>query len=283
MVELRPAIGGSIARYTIDFGGRPVDLLRPTDPAATQVLDFACFPLVPYSSRIREGRFRFEGRDIRLPLNFGDHPHSIHGHGWQSAWTVAGRETTSATLDYHHAADAWPWAYSARQRITLDEYGLLIELSLTNLSDARMPAGLGLHPYFPRARAARLAANVTSVWRMDHEVMPIERVALPPDLPLPPGVSLADVVLDNGFEGWDGRAEIAWPTSGIGLDVTASSDLTRLVIYAPAGQDFFCVEPVSHMTDAFSRADKGDTDTGMRVLAPYETFAIWMRLSPRHL
>ena len=282
-VELCPAVGGSIARYTIDVGGRTVDLLRPTHPTATRVLDFACFPLVPYSSRIREGRFRFEGRDIRLPLNFGDHPHSIHGHGWQSEWTVTGRETTSATLDYHHAADAWPWAYSARQRITLDEHGLLIELSLTNLSDARMPAGLGLHPYFPRARAAHLTASVSSVWRMDSEVMPVERVALPPDLPLPSGVSLADVVLDNGFEGWNGCAEIAWSTAGIGLVVSASPELGRLVVYAPAAMDFFCVEPVSHMTDAFNRAAKGDAATGMRVLGPHETFAAWMRLSPQSL
>jgi len=282
-VELSPAVGGSIARYTIDVGGRSVDLLRPTGPAATEVLDFACFPLVPYSSRIRAGQFQFEGRDIRLTLNFGDHPHSIHGHGWQAPWSVTEQNASSATLDYLHQADAWPWAYRARQRFVLDEQGLLVKLSLTNLAETRMPAGLGLHPYFPRARSAHLKASVNSVWRMDHEVMPIERIALPPDLPLWSGVSLAEVVLDNGFEGWDRIAEIAWPTSGIGLNVTASPELSRLVVYAPAGQDFFCVEPVSHMTDAFNRAAQGDAETGLRVLAPQDTFSAWMRLSPRRL
>lgn len=282
-VELAPDVGGAIARYSIIHDDVSVDLMRATSFDTRNVLDFACFPLVPYSSRVREGRFRFEGREIRLPLNFGDHPHSIHGHGWQAPWSVSAVAPDSVTLDYDHVADAWPWAYRARQSFLLDREMLTIELSLTNLSDRSMPAGLGLHPYFPRARKARLRANVSSVWRMNAEVMPLERVPLPADCRLPEGVALRDVVLDNGFEGWDGRAEITWPELGLGLDLEASPALRRLVVYAPAGQEFFCVEPVSNMTDAFNRAAEGERDTGMRVLAPGEAFAAWMRLTPRRL
>lgn len=283
-LRVAPEIGGAIARYRLAHDGAPVDLLRPTDAASRDVLAFACFPLVPYSSRIRHGQFRFRGREIRLPLNFGAHPHSIHGHGWQRPWSVVAEEPHAATLHYEHAADAWPWAYRVRQVIALDGEGLAIELSATNLSGSPMPIGLGFHPYFPRAREARLKANVGSVWRMDDEIMPIERVRLPAGLDLPGGVALSGVTLDNGFEGWDGVARIDWPGAGIGLELRASALLAqRLVVYAPAGEDFFCVEPVSHMTDAFNRADRGEPDTGMRVLEPGETVSASMCLTPRRL
>lgn len=283
--SVAPAIGGALAGYTMVVDGARIPLLRETPETGTalSVLDHACFPLVPYSSRIRHGRFRFGSREVLLPLNFGAHPHSIHGHGWQCSWMVVTQKAHKVTLHYKHAPDAWPWAYRASQTITLDDNGLSLELSVTNLADSAMPIGLGFHPYFPRARAARLKANVSSFWLMDDDVMPVECVKLPASLDLPNGVALADSVLDNGFEGWDGIARIDWPASGIGLDLSASPLLSRLVVYAPAGQDFFCVEPVSHMTDAFNRAAGGAADTGMHVLAPGETLTAWMRLSPRGL
>jgi aldose 1-epimerase len=51
------------------------------------------------------------------------------------------------------------------------------------------------------------------------------------------------------------------------------------VIYTPAGQDFFCVEPVSNANDAFNMAARGVPDTGTVVLAPGEVLAGTMRLA----
>jgi aldose 1-epimerase len=54
------------------------------------------------------------------------------------------------------------------------------------------------------------------------------------------------VALDNCFDGWDGRATIAWPARRLRLDLAAPGPFRHLVIYTPPGQPFFCVEPVSH-------------------------------------
>jgi aldose 1-epimerase len=86
-VVLAPAAGGSVARYWIDRGRASWELLRssaasrPTDP-----FECAAFALVPYSNRIRAGRFSFGRRDVRLPLNRPPERHSIHGLGWSMAW-----------------------------------------------------------------------------------------------------------------------------------------------------------------------------------------------------
>ena len=65
-----------------------VDLLRRAPDGADDPLAMASFPLVPYANRIAQGRFAFDGADHQLPRNFGDHPHSIHGFGWQASWTA---------------------------------------------------------------------------------------------------------------------------------------------------------------------------------------------------
>ena len=121
---LAPAAGGSVARYWIDDDGASLDLLRPWK-AAGQGDRFlaAAFPLVPYSNRIRAGRFSFQGREIALPLNRPPERHSLHGLGWQVSWIPVEVGPHEATLEYRRAADSWPWAYRSRQRFALDADG----------------------------------------------------------------------------------------------------------------------------------------------------------------
>ena len=159
---LAPAAGGAVARYWIDDGNRSMELLRPwTAPGRGDRFLAAAFPLVPYSNRIRAGRFSFLGRNVTLPLNRPPERHSIHGHGWQVSWTPLEVGQGEATLEYRHAADSWPWTYLARQRFALGERSLSVELSLTNEGDAVMPAGLGWHPYFVRTPRTTLTASAT--------------------------------------------------------------------------------------------------------------------------
>ena len=288
-VVLCPEIGGSIAGFRSEIDGRVVDWLRPAGPtslARGDPLGCACFPLVPYSNRIRDGCFVFEGREIRLPRNFGDHPHSIHGHGWQVPWKVAETTADAAVMEYHHRADAWPFDYTARQHVRLDGEGLTVTLELVNRSEGTMPAGLGLHPYFPRTAETRVVAQVSELWQVDTEVMPLARVRPEGAMDLTRGVFADRVALDNVYTGWDGRATIEWPERRAKLDMTAFEPtslepLGFLVLFTPAGEDFFCVEPVSHCTDAFNMAAAGAADTGLRVLAPGQRLEARVSFAPR--
>jgi len=63
-VDIAPAAGGALASYRWWRNGAALDWLRPADPGAISGRDagaMACFPLVPYSNRIRGGRFEFAG------------------------------------------------------------------------------------------------------------------------------------------------------------------------------------------------------------------------------
>jgi aldose 1-epimerase len=280
---LAPEARGAVVRYRIERGATTWDVLRPWPaPRIDAVFESAAFTLVPYSNRIRDGRFSFQGRNVVLPLNRPPERHSLHGLGWQAAWRPREVREHEAVLELRHAPGAWPWAFRATQQLTLAPSSLSVALTLANEGDTPMPAGLGWHPYFPRTPRTTLTADVQAIWLTDGEVMPTMLAPPPPGADLSRGVSVDAVALDNGFVGWRRRAVIEWPEPDVRLVMTAAAPLDFLVVYTPPGRPFFCVEPVSHVTDAFNLAAAGRTDTGARVLAPGETLRAAVTVSLEH-
>ncbi|QPC94325.1 aldose 1-epimerase [Mesorhizobium sp. INR15] len=280
-VEIAPAAGGAVASYRWHGNGQTVDWLRPADSGAIASRDagaMGCFPLVPYSNRIRGGRFEFGDRGIRLPTR-PDDPHHEHGHGWRKPWTVARHDAGTAILHYRHAADSWPWSYEAEQAISVEDGRLSIRLSLRNLSDTPMPAGFGLHPYFPSTPWTHIQASVTGMWETDAQVLPTRHVVPPAGANPTTGFDISEADFDTAFTGWARNARITWPEHGRQLDMEAEAPLDFLVLYTPPGEPFFCAEPVSNMTDAFNRVGNG-YNTGSIVLAPGETRSASVRFVP---
>jgi aldose 1-epimerase len=282
-LAVAPEVGGAICRFWSETAQGPVEWLRPTRSetiAAGQVSGMACFPLVPFSNRVREGRFACDGRTVVLGLNAPTMRHAIHGQGWQRPWTVASAGPSGLVLTLRHLPDAWPWRYAARLAFTLDGEGLAVELSVRNEDSRAMPAGIGCHPYFPRTPQCRVRAEVRGFWRTDAEVMPVELTAPPPHADLNKGVLVDAVSLDNNFTGWQGEAVIEWPEREARLTMRASPSLPFLVLYSPPGRDFFALEPVSHCTDAFNLMTTRP-DTGAAMLAPGAELSGSFRLTPR--
>jgi aldose 1-epimerase len=255
--------GGAVA--SLAKAGR--DVLRPAPEGATDPLDFACFPLVPYANRVAGGRFAFAGREVRLPVQPQFAPHALHGEGWLGLWAILEQTDTRLVLSF--AGDDWPWAYEARQTLTLSDDGLTIDLVLINRDERPMPAGLGLHPYFPRFPSSWLDASTTGVWTGQDIV---------PDRLAPSNVvadwtdrSLTDATfVDHCFDGWTGPARLS--DDGGTTIVRASAD--RLHVYVPTGETYVCLEPVTHRPDVFNQASPGEQ--GFVVLQPGESLSLSM-------
>jgi aldose 1-epimerase len=285
-VTLLPAAGGAIAAF--EWRGRDVLRRMPADAqAAGNVRLAACYPLVPYSNRIRDARLRFGGVDHALARNFGNHPHAIHGVGWQRAWRLERASVSSAVMTLDHGAvgdDArgWPWPFRATQSFDLaahaETVSLVATLTIVNAGDAPFPFGLGWHPFFPRDASTTLRFDAREVWRNDATQLPVERVAAAGPwnfaAPRDPG----DATIDNVFGGWGGAATIHSPARALTATVAADHACDRVVVYAPTARDFIAVEPVTHETDAFNRAEAGARATGARVLRPGAAFSCTMRI-----
>ncbi|UHL64421.1 aldose 1-epimerase [Paralcaligenes sp. KSB-10] len=252
---LAPQIGGSIVAYRDLRRGETVNWLRPVPMDAVTagaVSAMASFPLVPWSSRLRNGTFMFEGRQITLPPNSPSSPHAIHGIGRYKPWQIVHATPSSALLRYEHVPDAWPFSFVTEQEFALNEHELSIVLRVRNTGDQTMPAGIGHHPYFPRNAHTTLTTSVGQAWFNDQEVMPLYIAPHPAASELAHGTRVDDHVLDNVFLDWSHHAVIHWPDQARFLTMHTDTPFDYVVLYSPSGVDWFCVEPVSNTTDCFN-------------------------------
>jgi aldose 1-epimerase len=240
------------------------------------VLDAGCFPLVPFSNRIRGGRFSFRGQEVVLRPNMAGDPSPLHGQGWLSQWTVEREDKTNALLAFRHEAGEWPWAYEARQEFTLDEGGFSVRLTCRNASDDPMPCGLGQHPYFPCGSETRIDTKVDCAWTIDDQVLPVEKVPADGRFDLRERL-VCGQDLDNGFGGWGGEARMTDPAWPYALRLS-SPQAKFFQLYSPPEGGIFVAEPVSHANAALNAPESEWGELGMRVLGPGEEMSLDMRL-----
>jgi aldose 1-epimerase len=275
-LTLSPALGGSIASFEYRSGdGRQTPVFRGNGGAGT-VLDQGSFPMVPYCNRIREGRFVFRGREVRIEPNMAGDPSPLHGQGWLGQWSVVRLEAAEAELRFVHEAGEWPWSYEASQLFVLDEAGLTLTLSCINRSAEPMPCGLGHHPYFHCTSRTVLDTQVESAWTIDDKVLPVEKVAATGRYDLR-ARTVCGQDLDNGFGGWGGRARIEDPALPFRIEMS-SPEARFFQLYSPAAGGLFVAEPVSHANAALNEPEESWPELGMRVLGPGETMAVTMRV-----
>lgn len=265
-LEIAPSVGGAISSLSLVSGDRRHPILRESNTGLENALDSACFPLVPFSNRIRGGSFTFRGEDIRLSPNLPGDPSPLHGQGWTSAWSVESSESDQASLRFDHSPGEWPWEYEALQHFRLTADSLYLKLDCRNLSDRPMPCGLGFHPYFPCGPETRIHAGVDEVWAVDDDVLPVERVAADGRF------AIADDLvcgrgLDNGYGGWSGRALFTDPGWPFEIELS-SRDARFFQLYSPKDGGFFVAEPVSHANAALNEPLEHWAALGLQVLQP---------------
>lgn len=272
-LALRPDLGAAITSLT--WRGR--NILRPAPVEATDPLETASFPLLPYANRIDRGAFTFAGRDVVVRRTAGFEPHALHGIGWLRPWAVleTGHDFVELALATEASPD-WPWAWTASHGLRLDGDGLEMTLSITNENRDSMPAGLGLHPYFAITPESVLTAPSPHVWLNDATDIP-NRLAPATDLfDWSQGKDVASApFVDNAYAGWSGEARLEHPSHVI--DMIASPNARWLQIYAPRDAAFVCVEPVTHRPDAHNAP--ADEVSGLIGLASGESLSMSMRIN----
>ena len=281
-----PDVGGALGWFGLrdDTG---IDFVRPTPMRASAENNArmaSSYPLVPYSNRIGDGRFEFDGSRVVLRRNADFSEHPIHGIGFQRAWTMVA--STGARIEIAIEHDGvngtdpdWPWSFSATQVFTIDDKGLAMRIDLTNRDPRPMPAGIGLHPFFPKTPATELRFEADAVWLGNARMLPESRIDVPQRFDFLRRRAVADLDVDNCFAGWKGSAEIVWPDRKWGLSIAATDAFGHLVVYTSPSRDSIAIEPVSHVNNAVNLAHERN-DTGLRTLATGQTLSGTMTLSP---
>lgn len=276
-LELLPALGGSVLNLLGRGAGAWRPVLRMVHPLSVQSSSqTASFTLAPYSNRIRDARFQFQGHEVQLrPTRGGLTQHGdVRNRPWQLE--AEGPDHATLTFDGRTVPDLnWPWPLTLRLKYQLDGAALHIGLSLTNVADSAMPAGLGLHPYFVRRDAdgtdPTVCLRAARVYDVDASLLP-RAAARPvdPALDFRAGRPVGEATIDRVYTDWDGEASLDW--GGRRLLLRADPLFSHAVLFsAPDGS--LAIEPVSNATDGFNLLARGVPGTGVRVLAPGETLA----------
>lgn len=129
---------------------------------------------------------------------------------------------------------------------------MMVDLCVVNAGESPAPLGLGLHPLFVRRGAERIRFTAAGAWRNGLDMLrsaPIDGGLWNHSEGQPVGAQ----ELDNDFFGWEGAACIE-SGQALPIRITASAIFSILRVFTPPGQDFFAIEPVSHLTDAINGA-----------------------------
>jgi aldose 1-epimerase len=268
--QIAAEAGGRLARLSWRRrSGDTVDIVVPmTSGLAPPGWPKAgAYPLVPYANRIAQARLSFLGRVHDVAPHPDAHPHSLHGHTHLEPW--AGTRTGENQADLSivcERSQAWPWAFEARQRFTVQEDRLVVSLSLRNLDREPMPAGLGWHPYFLTAGPAEVTFAADTWWPYAADFLPLGQPE-PLRHDLQPPLVLGNEGLTAYLGHWSGEAELK-RDDGVRIALTADGIFDHLVLHRPAGAAYCCLEPVSHVANGFNLAADGVHGAGLRILDP---------------
>lgn len=282
-VTICPAIGSNV--YSLWDKTLQRELLRvppSPDELRAQPVQYGTPVLMP-PNRIREGKFRFEGRDYTFDRN---HPTGNHIHGMlrTQEWQVKemgeadGKHfitTTFLLADDPDIMRQYPHALELTLTYELEGSTLTHRLRVTNNGEETAPFGYGLHTWFmldgePDRWKLQLGAD--GVWELDESNVPTGVIGpLGRYEALLEGDSLSGHNMDTVFQIGDRPRAAVLSRDDVTIRYSASELFKHWVIYTKGeAEEFICLEPYTWVTDA-PNLDLPPEVTGLRGIGPGQT------------
>lgn len=249
----------------LEYGGRPLVEGYPEDAQASGGRGQL---LVPWPNRIRDGRYRFAGRDHQLPLSEVGRGHASHGLVRWVAWRLVGRTADVVELAYRLMAQpGYPWTLDLQVRYAVSAAGLEVTLTATNRAASPAPFAAGAHPYLRvgpgPVDAWQLSVPARTALATDDRLIPTGRVEVTGDLDFRAARELGGTRLDTAYtdldrdadgrasvtvHGPDGGAELWMDAAHRWVQVYTADELTP-------PRSALAVEPMTAPPDAFNSGD----------------------------
>ncbi|MEO7123466.1 MAG: aldose 1-epimerase family protein, partial [Lacisediminihabitans sp.] len=104
--------------------------------------------LIPWPNRIKAGSYEWAGEVRQLDLTEPEVDGAIHGLTRWASWDVIERGENHASFGYTlYACPGWSWVLECRIDYALDNSGLSVRTTATNIGNEACPYGTGAHPY----------------------------------------------------------------------------------------------------------------------------------------
>jgi galactose mutarotase-like enzyme len=229
--------------------------------------------LAPWANRLGARRYEVEGVVVDLEgLALHTDGHGLPIHGTMSAqpgWEVVavGQRSLASRFDFgahRELLATFPFPHELRIDVTVDATTLRVATTVVPTSARAVPIGFGYHPYL----------RLPAVGRGDVRLgLPARRHIELDDRGLPTGASHAEDAEDDGlgtrafddlYELGDDR-RLALKGGGRLLTLVLDDGYRYAQVFAPAADDFVCLEPMTAPVNAL-------VDGGYSLVPPGESF-----------
>lgn len=160
--------GAAMRSWTV--GGR--ELLASFAPGESDAA-FAGRVLVPWPNRVRDGRYRLDGREHRLEITEPERGTALHGLVLDSRWRGVRASARRVTLTYDlEPRPGYPFSLRLAVGYELASGGVVVTVQATNAGRERAPFGAGLHPYLALVDDVALELPGASSVPVDDRLLP---------------------------------------------------------------------------------------------------------------
>jgi galactose mutarotase-like enzyme len=214
--------------------------------------------LFPSPGKLENDEWRRDGRTGTMRQ---------HGFARNVEWCAGPASSTAVTLTLASSPGTlaqYPWDFHAAFTFVLGGATLRISQRVQNTGSSPMPFGLGFHPYFrvTDKRAVRVDTRATRAY--DN----VTKMAGPFG-----GFDLTSPEVDLHLLDHGSTESALHFGEGARLDVRASPDFARWVVWTLAGKDFVCLEPWTCPGNALNSGE------GLITLAPGGSHESWVELA----
>ncbi|MEA2444398.1 MAG: aldose 1-epimerase [Thermoleophilales bacterium] len=205
----------------------------------------------------------------------------IHGllNGWPR-WEVVAEEPKLLVAQFDFGAhdallEVFPYPHVVEVEVREDtaDRALAVTTRVRPTGDVPVPIAFGWHPYVTIPGTPREEWDVT---------LPVRSRLVADDRQLPTGavedveyaqpLRLGDREFDDGYAGVDAGARFAVSGAGRTVEVEFTSGYSHAQVYAPAGEQLICFEPMTAPTNALESGD------GLRSVDPGDSFEAVFRI-----
>ena len=268
-LEISPEMGASITKFKNVKSGK--DIFRPF-PSWKKIIKKNCyfagyFATVPYFGAIQKKTFLYKKKFVSLPRTHPFEPDTIHGEGWVSKWKIKSKSKTSTELLFNHdGKKGFPFRYRVNQKFSLKNKSLFISISITNIDKESFNCGIGFHPWFNIDKSSAIYSNNFTYIKEYPEKVYKKKLFSKKNF-----LDLNKFKIDKTFINWSGRA-ILVINKDTTIEIKNKKNINNLHVYSPPNENFFCIEPVTNIGDAYTIKKYSKMYQGLKVLKVNKKF-----------